>query len=492
MAQKSNQRFDRRDLIKGSVAAAACWGLGVAPAFGDSKGGSDVVRLGVIGTGWRGGQLIDAFSKASGVKIVAVCDADESRVGEQAEKLNKSGKDKVDTVTDYRKILERDDIDAVAIAAPNHWHSLMAIEACQAGKHVYCEKPVCHSMWEGRKMVEAMHKYDRIVAAGFQNRSDTGLMKAIPMIHSGKFGAIQQIRGLCYRGRNSIGKLETPLTPPKSVDYNLWLGPAADQAIMRPKFHYDWHWDFNTGNGDMGNQGPHELDLIRWALGDPTHPAKVMSFGGRFGWDDAGNTPNMQCSVFDYGDGIPVIFEVRNLYQKENHGVGRFRYGPFVGIHVTCENGSYRGGRGGGAFYDKRGQKLEEIKGDSGMGHQQNFVDAIRTNDPGSLRSPIESGYYSSCMSHLAGIAVRTGQETPDKEIAERLSDNALAAEVYDRFSKQLQLWEVDTKKTPWRMGPTLTFDNAKEQFTAGDNLTAANGLLRREDRSPFVVPESV
>jgi len=481
--------LSRRSILKSSALAATAVGMRTAKSYAAEAGANESVRVAVIGTGGRGGAHIGGFSDAKGARIVALCDADETAVNKKAESLEKKTGGDIRRVIDYREILDNKDIDAVTIAAPNHWHALMTIEACQAGKHVYTEKPVCHHIWEGRQMVNAMKKYDRIVAAGFQNRSDVGLLEAIPMIHDGKYGDITMARGLCYRKRASIGKRDTPLTPPEGVNYDLWLGPAADIPIMRPRFHYDWHWVFNTGNGDMGNQGPHEMDLLRWALGDPKHPNKVMSFGGRFGWDDAGNTPNMQCAMFDFGNDIPVIFEVRNLHQKGNDK-GAYRNGPGVGIHITCEKGEFRGGRGGGAFYDNDGKKVESFKGDSGRTHMQNFVDAVRSNDASMLRSPIESAFYSSCMSHLANISVLSGKDVDGDRLQNNLLGNALASEAYARFAEQLAEWKVDTTKTPWQQGSWLTFDGESEQFTEGENVSAANALVRRDCRKPYIVPE--
>lgn len=483
--------INRRQLIRGTSAAAATTLLASrAPAVQDRKPSYEI-NVAVIGTGGRGGSHISGFSGVEGARVSVLCDADENASGKKAEDLSKRVKNKVETVNDFRRVLDRKDIDVITIAAPNHWHALMTLLACEAGKHVYVEKPVCHTIWEGRQMVNAMKKNKRVVSAGFQNRSDVGLREAIPQIHEGRIGKITQARGLCYRNRDSIGKLDQPLTPPASVDYNLWLGPAADLPIMRPRFHYDWHWVFNTGNGDMGNQGPHEMDLLRWALGDPTHPSKVMSFGGRFAWNDAGDTPNLQYAQFDFGDGVPVIFEVRNLYQRgDDEKVGKYAKGPGVGIIITGEKGEFRGGRGGGAFFDNDGKQIEEYRGDSGRTHMSHFLECVRTGKQEDLRSELESAYYSSCMSHLANISVSTGKDISGGELGERIGDNEVAKEAWARFSDQLKIWDVDTNQSPWQLGPMLTFDPTSEKFTAGENLDAANDLVRRKDRAPFIVPE--
>lgn len=482
--------LSRRQALQFAAASttAAVVGSGRAAAFQDRKPSYEI-RVAVIGTGGRGGSHISGFSAVEGTKVVALCDADTNASGKKAEALSAKVGYAVETVQDFRTVLDRKDIDVVTIATPNHWHALMTIMACQAGKHVYVEKPVCHTIWEGRQMVNAMKKHKRVVSAGFQNRSDIGLRKAIPQIHSGRIGKIKQARGLCYRNRGSIGKLEQPLKPPANVDYNLWLGPAADLPILRPKFHYDWHWVFNTGNGDMGNQGPHEMDLLRWALGDPQHPAKVTSFGGRFAWNDAGNTPNLQFAQFDFGDDVPVVFEVRNIHQKgKQEKLGKFAKGPGVGIIVTGENGEFRGGRGGGAFYDLDGNKIEQFKGDAGRTHMAQFLECVRSGKQQDLRAEIESSYYSSCMSHLANISVQTGVPTQPTDMETQLAENDLAAEVYSRFHRQLTHWKAGD--AAWQFGPSLTFDPQAEKFTAGENLDAANALVRRKDREPFVVPK--
>ncbi|MBB3205748.1 putative dehydrogenase [Rhodopirellula rubra] len=484
------QFLTKTSMAASAVGVAASCGVHASVADAASRSPNEELRVAVVGLNGRGRSHIDGFSKASGSNVVAFCDADKSVLEKHASNFDSGRSTKLKRFADYREMLEDDEIDVIAIATPNHWHSLMTIDACVAGKHVYVEKPVCHSVWEGRKMIEAMQKYNRIVGAGFQNRSDTGLRAAIPWIQDGNLGKITAVRGLCNRNRNSIGVTSTPTRPPAELDYDLWLGPAADQPIYRPQIHYDWHWDWNTGNGDMGNQGPHEMDLVQWVLGDPGHPVSVRSIGGRFAWNDGGNTPNMQVATFDFGNGIPVVFEVRNIHNKER--VGQFKDGPSVGIVVTCEEGEYRGGRGGGAVYDKSGKKIKDFKGDSGSKHMSYFTQAVRANDPGKVRSTLESAFHSSCMSHLANISVRTGEGIHAAEVVDRVGDDAATREVIERFSTQLSHLNVDFAKTPWRVGTALTFDAATERFTAGDNASKANDLLKRDYRSPFIIPDSI
>jgi predicted dehydrogenase len=487
------KKLTRRSFIGTASAVASSTALGslTTPLLArEQNSPNDLIRIGIVGLRGRGRDLINGFSQATGARIVALCDADSDVLGAAVTKLQQSQDAKLKQYADYRQLLDDPQIDVVAIATPNHWHALMMIEACQAGKHVYVEKPVCHSVWEGRKMIEAMHRHGSIVGAGFQNRSDKGLLEAFPWIHAGNLGKITAVRGLCNRNRDSIGLTSKPVVPPKSLNYDLWLGPAADLPIMRPHVHYDWHWDWNTGNGDMGNQGPHEMDLVRWALGDPKHPVAVQSLGGRFAWNDGGNTPNMQVASFDFGNDVPVIFEVRNIHNEEK--IGQFKGGPGVGVVVTCEGGEFRGGRGGGAVYDSQGKKMREFQGDAGAGHMQAFVNAVREGNPSLMRAPLESSFYSSCMSHLANISVRTGDPTAPGDLAELVGENAAIQEVVERFTHQLDSLGVDCTQDSWHAGPRLAFDPQAEQFVAGPKLEDANRLLKRDYRKPFVVSDIV
>src|SRR4051812_31305569 len=277
--------IDRRQFIHtaaGAVAAATFARRGLATA--DTKD----IRVAQIGFRSRGLEHINIIRK----NIVALCDVDEKILSAQVDDFKHKHHQTVDAYTDFRKLLERKDIDAVSIATPNHTHSLIAIAAAQAGKDVYVEKPVSHNIWEGRQLVAAARRYNRIIQAGMQSRSSTALRDAVAFVHGGALGEIRLVTGTCYKPRKPIGKLDKPLTVPNTIDYNLWCGPAKQEILYRPQLHYDWHWNFNTGGGDLGNQGIHQMDIARWMLGESTLAPRVFSLGGRVGYEDAGNTPN--------------------------------------------------------------------------------------------------------------------------------------------------------------------------------------------------------
>ncbi len=475
----------RRDFLKtGALGIAATQFSLVSKA--NVLGANNQVRLGMLGMGGRAKELFKYFSPVNEVKIAAVCDPDSATRGMRNKEFSAQLGYTPDAYEDYRKILDRDDIDAVIIAAPNHWHAKMAVDACRAGKAAYTEKPVCHNLVEGRQMLQAISETGMLTAAGFQNRSDVAITEAWHAIQAGEYGAIQKVHGFCYRERVGIGKSSTKVPPPKTLNYDLWLGPAEDLPIYRPNYHYDWHWDYNTGNGDMGNQGPHELDMIRWLLGDPTHPQSVRSSGGRFVWNDAGNSYNMQFSEFDFGNDIPVVFEVRNMVKGKTYDVGNYPKSPAVGVMVSCEKGTVVARRGRAKYYDLDGKLIREVQGDSGVTHYPNFVESIRLNDPLKNNSSLESAYYSSCLSHLANATARVGAAVDARAIESSVADSPLLSEIAGRYNRQLTETGVDFDKTPWHMGQKLGFDNRTEQFTSGTTAAAANGLLSRIARQPY------
>ncbi len=486
-------KLSRRDFMKSTMAAGAA--MAMLSPNSRVRGANNDLRFAVIGTGSQGGGHIGLFNEKPGVRVVALCDADQAQVQKRASAFEKKYKQKVKTYIDVRELLEDKSIDAITSATPNHWHSLITIWACQAGKDVYIEKPVSHEIWEGRKMVEAARKYDRIVQTGTQKRSDLGLMEAFKYMQAGNLGAIKWSRGFCYKARfegtnGIVNGTNGPNPVPESVDYNLWCGPAEMEPLRREKLHYKWHWVWNTGNGDLGNQGIHEMDLARWALGDPPKLSpRVLSFGGRFRVNDAGETANTQIVFLDYKP-VPLIFEVRGLPRKKGEtSMDNYR-GTRIGIVVQCEDGYFMGGGGGGWTYDNNGKKLKQFKGEGGGSHHQNFIDAVRSHKVSDLNADIEKGHISSALCHMGNISYRLGKKMSVSEIKNAIG-NADLMDSFERMLEHLKVNEVDLEKEPITMGPMLTMDPRREKFV-GEYSDWANMYVKRNYREPFVVPDRV
>ncbi len=477
----------RRDFLKSSMAAGVAMTL--AAPFSRVRGANNDIRLAVVGTGSQGGGHIKNFGKLPGVRIVAICDADKSHLDNHLENFIKNNQ-QVAGYTDVRKLLDDKNIDAITSATPNHWHSLVTVWACQAGKDVYIEKPASHEIWEGRKMVEAARKYNRIVQVGTQRRSSEAYRNAYEYINKGNIGKILWVRGFCYKQRPSIGKVNGPQAVPESVDYNLWCGPADMVPLMRQRLHYDWHWVWNTGNGDIGNQGVHEVDEARWALGDPKLPQRVICIGGRFGYVDDAETANTQIVFFDYKP-APLIFEVRGLpRKKDDKAMDNYRT-IRIGVVVQCEKGYFAAGEGGGWIYDNDGNRIQQFAGSGGGGHHQNFIDAVRSRKVSDLNADIEVGHISAALCHIGNISYRLGKNMSVDEIKKTVGDNAELMDSFNRMVKHLKANEVDLEKEPIIMGPMLTMDTEKEQF-AGENSILANMFIKRNYREPFIIPDAV
>ncbi len=471
----------RRDFVRGSMAA----GLSLALPFSRVRGANDDIRVAVVGIRSQGGNHINWFRKIPGVRVVAICDADRQFL-EREEKKFKERNEKVDTYVDYRKLLEDENIDAIITATPNHWHALVTVWACQAGKDVYVEKPVSYSIWEGRQMAKAARQHNRIVQAGMQRRSDEGLQEAIEYIQEGSLGKIVIVWGIVYVRRGSIGKVDGPQPIPKTVDHNLWTGPAPLAPLMRKNLHYDWHWVWPTGNGDYGNNGIHFTDICRWVLGKDVLPQRVMSIGGRFGYIDDGETPNTQIVFLDY-EPAPIIFEVRGLPRaKGDPAMDAFR-DIRAGVVVQCEHGYLAGGW----VYDNDGKKIKQFKRTAGSGHHANFIKAVRSRKVSDLNADILEGHLSSALCHMGNISYRLGKETTRDEVMEVIKGNKDMVDSFERFQEHLLVNGVDLQQTPRILGPRLTIDTDKEIFV-GEFSEQANKLVSREYREPFVVPEQV
>ncbi|MBI4607028.1 MAG: Gfo/Idh/MocA family oxidoreductase [Planctomycetes bacterium] len=396
--------WNRRSFLRTSAAAAV--GLGIV---GQSRafGANDKIRAAVIGLKGRGGSHIDGFLDQKGVEVAALCDIDEGVLNGRLADVEKRTGQKPAACADVRKLLEDKSIDVVGIATPNHWHSLASIWAIQAGKDVYVEKPCSHNVWEGRKLVEAARKHQRVVQHGTQIRSHKAIREAIAKLEEGVIGEVYMAKGLCYKWRGSIGRAKEEPAP-KGVHYDLWLGPAPVRPFTRNRFHYNWHWHWDYGNGDIGNQGVHQMDVARWGLGVGL-PKKAQSMGGHFLFDDDQETPNTQVATFWYPEEKKMlVFEVRhwitngeNLTDGGTGAVGNIFYGS-EGIMIMPSYSSYK---------VLLGRKLEPgPSGSSGGDHFANFIEAVRARDPAKLNAEIEEGHKSAVLCHLANVAYRAGR----------------------------------------------------------------------------------
>jgi predicted dehydrogenase len=397
---------------------------------------NDRLNVACVGVKGRGREHLSGFSKLKDAQVVAICDID-SNIGNAArDRMSKETGVDVKYVQDIRKLLEDKSIDVISIATPNHWHALATIWAIQAGKDVYVEKPVSHNVVEGRRMVEAARKYNKIVQTGTQCRSHQGMHDAMAFVKSGKLGKVYMAKGLCYKPRGSIGqKPDGPV--PAGVDYNIWLGPAPERPFNPNRFHYNWHWFWDYGNGDLGNQGIHQMDLARWGLGKNEFPKTVQASGGRFGYVDDGQTPNTLSVAFEYDD-TQLQFEVRGLITNPEAEV---KIGViFYGTEGILAIRSYQD------WQTYFGPKLEKGPGGSGGGnHFANFVKAVKARDHKILNADIEEGHYSSAYCHLGNIA--------------------------------------------YRLGRKLHINPSTESFL---NDSEADTMLTRAYRAPFIVPEKV
>ncbi len=465
----------RRDFIKKSVigsAGMAIGGIGFSSkSYGSIAGSNERINIAVVGIRNQGSVHIDTWcglSKNQNVAIKTICDADEQFFDSRSKTIQERTGVKPLTEWDIKKVLDDKEIDAVSIVVPNHWHALAAIWACQSGKHVYVEKPVSHNLWEGRKMIEASRKYNVRMQAGFQSRSANNLREAMEFLHGGGIGDVYMARGLCYKFRDSYGVAKDGI-PPASLHYDRWLGPAQYRPYSEKRGHYCWHWYWDTGNGDTGNQGPHQFDIARFGLNKNEHPVSVFSAGGVYGFnkDDSTaenhtpgtlvygdvetyghdktsqETPNIQTSIFRYRDGKILEFETRDRYTNGEAGAGILIGNIFFGTEGYLEI-SEEGAKQWKAFRRREKEPFAGSEKQPGSGkpdqdfiadHFKNFLDAIRSGKNETLNCDIIEGHYSSSLPHLANISYRLGRELRFMGDYEKFSDDpeadALLTRVY-------------------------------------------------------------
>ncbi|QEL15058.1 Gfo/Idh/MocA family protein [Limnoglobus roseus] len=489
--------FNRRDFLQRSAILSAAVAAGTPLTAADpetkaEKTGSanERLKVAVIGVRGRGMSHVGGFlSKNANCEITTVCDCDEAVIGPAMKKITDTQGAAPKYVKDIRKVMEDKSIDIISVATPNHWHALAAVWAMRAGKDVYCEKPATHNVHEGRLMTQAARKYNRICQVGTQSRSTAGMREAIKYIHDGNIGKVSLAYGTCYKPRNSIGKVSGDQEPPKTMDYDLWCGPAHVLAPHRKTgngtVHYDWHWTWEYGNGDFGNQGVHEADKARWGLNLPGLPTSVVSVGGRFGYVDDGETPNTQLNLYEY-PGAHIIFEVRGLGTKDYMGakVGNIWFGEKG--YVVCPSYS------SGTAFTPDGQKVKEFKGGGDQSHFDNFVKAVRSRKHTDLNCDVEQGHLSAALCHLGNISYRLGKSCTIADDIRSFDGVVAANEGFERMKHHLVDNKVDTATAKGLVGVKLTIDPKTEKFSGGENLAKANEMLFREYRKGFDITEAV
>lgn len=486
-----NTQLDRRSFLKQSLIATAS--LAVLPACKTPStaaasrarvvGANEAIRVGVVGFGGRGQDHIENYRKLPGVRLAAFCDADREILDRAVLKAKEKGED-IAAFTDLRDMLEHGQLDVVSIATPNHWHSLGAIWAVQHGMDVYVEKPVSHNVFEGAQLVAAARKHNCIVQTGTQSRSSAGLREAVAWLRAGHLGKILRARGLCYKRRASIGKTTGDQPVPATVDYNLWLGPAPLKQPRRDRFHYDWHWFWDYGNGDLGNQGVHQVDIARWMLGHDTLSPAVLTVGGRLGYEDDAETPNTLIVFHDYKP-APLLFEVRGLPERDGAKDMDSHRGASIGVIVDCEGGSVTiPSYSKAIIYDKDGREIRKFEG--GGNHYENFLKAVRSRNSNELHSDAREGHLSAALCHTANISHRLGKPGSPAANRDAVKKNRELAEMLGRMEEHLTANKVDLARTPATLGQALRLNPKTEKFI-GNN--AADRLLTREYRKPFVVP---
>ena len=478
-------RLTRRRFLKTSAASGSLVLMGTH-ASGAVRGANDRIRMAVAGLNGRGNAHVDGFLQQEGVEIAYLCDPDANVLARAKANLDKKlGRDsKVKLVADLRTALDDDSVDAISIASPNHWHSLQTIWGAQAGKHVYVEKPMSHDVGEGRVAVAAQRKYGVVIQHGTQSRSDARIAGLHEAIAAEKFGRLAFSYGYCCKPRGGIGNKAVGAAP-KNLDWNLWQGPAKCGDYHGNFVHYNWHWFWETGNGDLNNQGTHQLDIARWALDkDQTHPVRARAIGGRFQWKDQGVTPNTMFGIAEYPNGQQVFFNVRNVnydgYQRQVENEYYFEDGSRIVRNVHYAKGS------------AVGEKVDVPAGKvTPGGNWGSFIAAVRANDPSMANGNVDDAHYGCVMGHLINNSYRLGEQVPFNAKAGRFGDDEAAAEHFGRLHEVM----ADGVGVPedgekYTVGPWLTFDPKTERHV-GDHAEAANALLKDENRAGFQVPSA-
>jgi len=480
----------RRDFVASALSLAATSLAGVdaraeAPAARPEAGPNERLRVAVIGVNGQGRAHVGEWLANPESDLVAVCDCDPGAFIRLCEKHFQDGRRVPEFTTDVRRLLDRRDIDAVSIATPNHWHAVMAVWAMQAGKDVYVEKPCSYTVEEGRVMTQWARKLGRICQMGVQSRSMTGMRETIDFVKSGKLGPVKVAHALCYKRRKSIGLVDTPAPIPPGMNFDLWAGPAAAVVPTREKLHYDWHWNHVTGNGDLGNQNPHELDKARWGLGKHELPRRVMSLGGRLGYVDNGDVANSQLTIFQWDDAL-LISDVRGLEIKTPVTFG-LAAGPLGVANIWWGTDGYAVAPNytSGVAFDYDGKQLGAWSGGKYQAHFANFVAAVKSRRHQDLHLDIEEGHLSSALAHLGNVSWALGKPVEPGTPPTLAADEKHVRQTFESFTAHLRENEVDFQTTPLLLGRELTIDPRTERSTDPE----ANRLFTREYRTGYELP---
>ncbi len=474
----------RRSFLKSSTAAGGSLLLLGTRASGNIIGANDRVRIGVAGLNGRGAAHMGGWLGQDNVEVAYLADPDQVVLGRAVSNVSKKteGKYSPKGVNDIREALDDSSIDAISIATPNHWHSLLTIWGAQAGKHVYVEKPMSHDVGEGRVAVEAQKKYGVVIQHGTQRRSDARIAGLHRDIHEGRFGRLKISYGYCCKPRAGIG-FKPVTAPPKHLDWDTWRGPAMIDEYHANYVHYNWHWFWKSGNGDLNNQGTHQLDVARWAIDpDQTHPVKAMALGGRFKWDDQGETPNTMFAMAEYPNGQQVFFNVRNVNYKD--------YNKQVENEYYFEDG---GRIVRGKYYAKGSSEGEPVDVEPGDvtpgGNWGSFIAAVRENDPEMANGNVYDAHYGCVLGHLMNNSYRLGTQVPFNSKAGQFGDNQDASEHFMKLHSIMKDGVgVPENGSDYTVGPWLTFDPETERHT-GEHADAANVLLKDPNRKGYEIP---